>query len=211
MKKKQTVMKKPKQTIRSLRILLIVAIIVVAVWTALTIWVDMPGKETSVTLGNETDSLLVLVVYDPDPIYNLDEQVCRGIAKGLNENHIQVVLATTKAATKLDLQAFESVVICANTYNWAPDKAVINFIEESSAISNKDVVAITVGSGSTSAAREKLEAVLHAAGANIILSKEWWLMKPNDELRMEEKNVDVAVDQAYHIGIALSDSIRRLD
>jgi flavodoxin len=200
-------MRKIHPRINSLRLLLIAALTIAVVWTALTVWVEMPGKKESVTLGSETDSLRVLIVYDPDPIYNLDEQVCRGIAKGLIENHIQVVLATTKAA-KLDLQNFESVVVCANTYNWAPDNAVMNFIEESTTIDGMDVVAITVGSGSTAEAREKLEKSLHAAGAKIILSKEWWLMRPNDESRMEEKNVDVAVDQAYHIGITLSDSIR---
>lgn len=193
---------------KSLRLLLIIATAIAILWTALTVWVEMPGKDEVVALGDPADSIRVLIVYDPDPIYNLDEQVCRGIAEGLNDNHIQAFVATVKAAMKLDLRAYGSLVICANTYNWAPDKAVVNFIENSSRIGNMRVVAVTVGSGSTSEAREKLEGKLRAAGANIIISKEWWLMRPNDESRLKEKNVDVAVDQAFHTGLALSDSLR---
>jgi flavorubredoxin len=199
---------KKHSPIKAIRLVLVITFTIAILWTGLTVWVEIPGKENTVNLGSKTDSMKVLIVYDPDPIYNLDERVCRGIAKGLNENHIQVVLATAKAAKKLNLQHFESLVICANTYNWAPDKAVVTFIKESGMISNKDVVAVTVGSGSTAEARQKLEKSLNAAGANIILSKEWWLMRPNDESRMEEKNVDVAVDQAYHTGLTLSESIR---
>lgn len=201
-------MKKQNHRIKSLRLLLLIALGISVIWTDLTIWVEMPARQEVIRLGDPMDSLRVLMVYDPDPIYNLDEQVCRGLAKGLNENHIQVVLATPKAARALDMKIFTGIVVCANTYNWAPDKAVVDFVEESHAVYDKKVVAITVGSGSTAEAHEKLEHKLLANGADIVLSKEWWLMRPNDEARMEEKNVDVAVDQAYHAGLSIADSMR---
>jgi flavorubredoxin len=202
-------MKKPKRITKALRLLVISVVAIAVAWTSLTIWVEKQGREDLVTLGDMSDSTRVLIVYDPDPIYNLDEQVCRGFAKGLVESNIQVVLATTRAAKKLDLLQFKNIVVCANTYNWAPDGAVIDFIDTSKGIAGKNVVAITVGSGSTSEAREKLEKKILTAGGNIILSKEWWLMKPNNESRMEEKNVDVAVDLAYHTGLSLSDTLKR--
>lgn len=34
----------------------------------------------------------MLIVYDPDPFYNLDEKLCRAFAKGLAKNDINVPL-----------------------------------------------------------------------------------------------------------------------
>jgi flavorubredoxin len=202
-------MKAIRPTNRLLWISAITVMSVAIIWTLLTVWVMAPAKENITIIGDRSDSLRVLITYDPDPIYNLDEQVCRAVAKALAENDIQVVLATTEAARKIDVHSFRSVVICANTYNWSPDRAVIEFVKNCSDLDNKDVVAITVGSGSTAKAREKFERELELAGANIIFSKEWWLMRPNDESRVKENNVDVAVDQAYDLGLTLSGRLRQ--
>jgi hypothetical protein len=201
-------MKLVRRRNRLLRISAITALCVAIVWTLLTVWVMAPGKENVTIIGDRSDSVRVLVTYDPDPIYDLDEQVCRALAKGLAENHIGVVIATTESARKIDIRPFRSVVICANTYNWSPDRAVIQFVKDCGDLDSKDVIAITVGSGSTAKAREKFERELRLAGANIISSNEWWLMRPNDESRIKENNVEVAVDQAYHLGLTLSGQLR---
>jgi flavodoxin len=164
------------------------------IWTILTIWADAKGKAKQRVYGNNSAAKKVLIVYDPDPIYNLDEQVCRAFADGLTGMYVTV--ATVAAAEKINDQNFDVYVFCANTYNWRPDKAVSNFIENNLKLNHKPVVAVTLGSGSTEASQKKLEEMILKKGARLIGSRTYWLLKPNDEKRPKEKNVDVAIDMA---------------
>lgn len=174
--------------------------IIALVWIGLTVWVEAEGPSNLTKFTTPYDSLQVLIVYDPDPIYNLDEQVCLNVAMGLSNQHVAATVATVKATDVLDFKLYKAVVICANTYNWAPDRSIVSFTKHHPFLRSVPVVAITVGSGSTSEASAKLKAVIDKEGIEMINAHEWWLMKPNDETRMNESNVDVANDQAYAFG-----------
>jgi hypothetical protein len=177
-----------------IRIMFYVLIGVAIFWTILTIWADSKGKAKQWVYGNNTAAKKVLIVYDPDPIYNLDEQVCRAFAEGLSG--MNVTVATIAAAEKMNSQHFDMYVFCANTYNWRPDKVVSNFIKEQQQLKSKPAVAITLGSGSTKESQKKLEEMILQKEARLIGSRTYWLLKPNDEKRVKEKNVAVAVDMA---------------
>ena len=64
----------------------------------------------------------------------------------------------------------------------------------------KKVIAISLGSGSTEASQRRFENLIKEKKANLIGSKSFWLMKPNDETRMDESNVNVATEMAYQLG-----------
>lgn len=53
-------------------------------------------------------------------------------------------------------------------------------------------MAITLGSGSTNASKKAFEKIILKKEATLIDSKAYWLLRPNDESRMNEKNVQVA-------------------
>jgi len=193
---------------RKARIAIMTTLVILAGWTVLTAWVETPGKSDTLEFGDATDSTRVLITYDPDPIYDLDKQICVAIGEGLATNHASVLVATTAATKNIDLGSFDLFVVCANTYNWGPDMAVVDFISSNEKLRGKCVVAITIGSGSTEAASKKLEKYIVNSGARILASKQWWLMRPNDETRLEEDNVKVATDQAYRFGESLGQSFR---
>lgn len=188
---------------RYLKLLGKVFIAVLFIWLALTIWVQYGGIQSIQKIGAEKASKRALVIYNPDPIYSLDKQVCVGFAEGLMTKGFHSTVATVKKARELKGE-FDLFVFCANTYNWSPDWQVTGFIKHHPNLSGKAVVAITLGSGSTGASKRKLDRLIQSKGANLIESRSYWLLRPNDEDRIEEKNTDVAVEMAFQLGKSLS-------
>lgn len=180
------------------RILWLIAGILV-IWALLTLWVEAQGPVKMVQVGTNDASQRALVVYDPDPIYNLDEQVCQAYATGLSMAGWQVTVATVRAAKGLE-ERFDHYAFCANTYNWGPDRAVSRFIRSNADLGQKPVAAITVGSGSTARAERLLQQKIIDQKAKLVGSVNYWLMRPNDESRMDESNVAVAQDLAEKFG-----------
>lgn len=58
-----------------LRVADITMLAIGAVWIFLTIWAESTGPKRSWKVGSQAAKKRVLIVYDPDPFYNLDEQV----------------------------------------------------------------------------------------------------------------------------------------
>ena len=173
------------------------AAIIISAWIILTFWVERDGKSNMWQMGNRDSAENILLVYDPDPIYNLDEQVCNAFGRAFAEKGVHVFICTVAAARQLKPGSYDLYVFCANTYNWRPDKSISRFIENGVMIKNKSVVAITLGSGSTASSQKILEHLIRNKEGILIDSRSFWLLKPNDESRMQESNVKVAVSMAY--------------
>ncbi|GAA4273387.1 hypothetical protein GCM10022258_26810 [Aquimarina gracilis] len=184
----------------------IVIALTVITWIALTIVVQQMGPEKLATVG-KNDDYNALVIYDPDPIYNLDEKVSIAFAEGLSESRWKSKIATVAAAKKIE-ESFDLYVFCANTYNWAPDKAIRNYIKNSTDLEGQRVVAITLGSGSTKRSQRMLEALITQKKATLIDSKTFWLMKPNDESKTKRSNRKIALEMANNFGKEIADRIR---
>lgn len=178
-----------------------IAVLAIGVaWTALTVWAERAGPKRSWQLGSLTAKKRALIVYDPDPIYNLDEQVSRSFGQALADQGMQVTVATVAAVPDAANQPVDLYVFCANTYNFRPDWAVSDFIRKQTNLDGKDVVAITLGSGSTEASQKALETLILDKEANLLDSRSLWLSRPNDESRMLESNVALTVSMAYSWG-----------
>ena len=183
-----------------LRVTGIAVLAIGAVWTFLTVWAERIGPKRSWELGSETAKKRALIVYDPDPFYNLDEQVTQSFGKALADGGMRVTVATVAAAPDLDTSPIDLYVFCANTYNWQPDWAVTDFIRQQVDLDGKSVVAITLGGGSTGTSQKTLETQILDKKAKLLDSRSLWLLKPNDESRMQESNVAVTVSMAYSWG-----------
>lgn len=176
-------------------------------WVTLTIIAERTGPPRSWQYGEQRSTTRVIVVYDPDPFFNLDEQVCRSFGQALGENGILVNVLSVSAAKEIQLSSFDVYVFCANTYNWGPDMALTNFIKENS-LESKPVIALTLGAGSTSLSQERLEKIIVNHGGKIMDTRAVWLMRPNDESRSEESNVKVAVSKVRTWAISLTTEIK---
>ena len=173
------------------------------IWTALTLWANYAGNQNSQTLG-EMNQQSVLIAYNPDPIYNLDEQIATAMAKVLSESS-RVDIMTTSHVHEAQKKQYDLYVFCSNTYNWAPDWGIVKMIHALN-LHRKDVVAITLGSGSTKASHHKLKACIAKKKAKLVGDREFWLLKPNDDNRQEDNNVEVAVEMAIKFAEELAES-----
>jgi hypothetical protein len=178
---------------RFLKYLRITTVIILIIWLLLSIWAEAEGPAVEKQSGNATTPRKALIVYDADPFYNLDEQVCTAFAEALAQNGFYCNVATV-AAAKNNSATYQLYVLCANTYNWAPDRAVQGFIKSKKMPEGASVVAITLGSGSTESSKRKLERLITNHNYKLLDSKTFWLLRPNDETRMDEKNTKVALD-----------------
>jgi hypothetical protein len=176
--------------------LIIIGLTILFVWLALTLTVEMPGPMKMTSMGPADAPQKALLVYDPDPFYNFDEQVCKAIAEVLADQRIQSTIATVESAPAILQGQYNIVVICANTYNWRPDWTISQYLRSQTALKGQRVIAITVGSGSTNSSQKALERLLLKKETDLIGSRSFWFLRPNDESRMNEKNVQVALSQA---------------
>jgi hypothetical protein len=101
------------------------------------------------------------------------------------------MFATVKDTKTTDYQLY---VFCANNYNWEPDWALCRDIEKQMTIAGKEVIAITVGTGSTNYSQKVFKKLIKRTKANLLGSKSFWLWKPNEESRTKESNLKVAVE-----------------
>jgi hypothetical protein len=190
----------PKIMKKLLKITGITVLVIASIWTFVTVWAERVGPKRSWQLGSPTAKKRALIIYDPDLIYNLDEQVSRSFGQALADQGMQVTVASVAAASEAGNQPMDLYVFCANTYNFRPDWAVTDFIQKQTNLDGKSVVGITVGSGSTEDSQHALETLLRGKKANLLDSRSLWLFKPNDESRMQESNVAIAVSRAYSWG-----------
>jgi|SRR5688572_5149204 len=189
-----------------MRILLYIVFSLSAIWIVLTLWVQRTGPSKTWEFGRANNGPSVLVIFNPDPIYNLDEQICLSLGRALAENKLRVQVAIVAAAVNMKNQG-DIFVLCANTYNWQPDRAISNFIRKHPSLKGKKVIAITLGAGSTGTSQQKFERLIKKQGANLVSSKSFWLLKPNDETRMKDSNVNVASEMSYKWGKEIAKSI----
>ncbi len=179
-------------------------------WCVLTIVVERTGPKQSWNFGDTNSTEKVILIYDPDPFFNLDEQVCKEFGKVLSENGISASVVTVAAAREITLSSFKTYIFCANTYNWGPDLAVSNYIKEQNSLNNKPVIAITLGGGSTSLSQERLEQLIVNQGGKIMDSRSIWLLRPNDENKSEESNIQVALSKTRTWATSMAVEIRNL-
>lgn len=184
---------------KKLKTVTYVIVIILMFWGILTIWAQYGGKQKSQSIGNKNSKRKALIIYNADPIYNLDEQICKSFAEGLSKYGFSSKITTVKLIENTNSD-YDLYVFCADTYNWAPNWKIANFIKSNRNLSGKNVIAITLGSGSTERSQRKLEEVLKEKKVNLLDSKSYWLLRPNDETRMKEKNTAVANDMAKTFG-----------
>ena len=186
-----------------------VAVILIG-WLLLTIYVERKGPAKAWAFGIPESTRKALIVFDPDPFYNLDEQICASFARALSENNFQVDVQTVAMAEKVTTKSYDLIVYCANTYNWSPDWAITGFIKSHSvAHKEKPIVAITLGAGSTKASQKNFERAISESGGSVLSSYSLWLWRPNDETKLKEPNVDVAVRMAYGWGNSTGQHFRQ--
>jgi hypothetical protein len=164
------------------------------IWACLTAWAQISDRNFDKNFGSKNSGPRIQILFKSDPLYNLDEQICIRLATVLEANGCNVHLSSYASNPSIS-EATDVVVFCANTYNWAPDWVTLNFILEHSELEDKMGIPIILGSGSTNRARNILEFSVSDRKMDLIGTEDFWLLKPNDDRRINNDNVKVALDQ----------------
>ncbi len=173
--------------------------ILALLWTFLTLWVQFSDQSGVTTIAYPQGDKKALIIFNPDPIYDFDQQISRAFAEGINAKGYSPEIVTHDQAPQ-HFGSYDLLVFCANTYNWAPDWKITNLISAHPELSGKPCIAITLGAGSTKRAMRILEEHIQAQGGQVIGSKTYWLLRPNDESKMDKSNIEVAKDMARQFG-----------
>lgn len=189
-----------------MRISIIIVISLFLIWIAITIWVQSEGGKCIQHFGSTEAVKKALIVYDPDPFYNFDQQLCETFGRTLASDNWYTTVATVKAAKEINISSFDLYVFCANTYNWEPDWSIEKFIIRNGSLYKKKVVAVTLGAGLTERSKHTLEVLIRGKGSILVDSKSFWLYKPNDASRKNESNVKVAKELVQKWVIELNGS-----
>lgn len=175
-------------------------------WITISCWVECEGKAFKLIMNGDPGFPEATIIFDPDPIYDLDKQLCLEFGKTLEAKGWKVNILTV-AQTRLEPEIQGNYwLICSNTYNWWPDWSITRFIRTRMKV-GQSVIALTLGSGSTANSKRILEEKLLNAGAHITDSKSLWLLRPNDEQRLKENNVAVAKSMVNQWAGKLADSL----
>lgn len=178
-------------------------------WGGVSIVTPSLKNADTVEIGQENAVQRALILYNPDPYYNFDEQVCKNFAAGLKSKNISSTIISTKnfEANKGD---FDLYVLCANTYNFAPDRGIQNVIKNELDLNEKNIIAITLGAGTTNRAQNILDRLVTEKGGTLLDSKSFWLLRPNDDSRSKEDNIAVANDMALQFGKATAEKLSKV-
>jgi hypothetical protein len=185
------------------RMLALIIGVILFLWTVTTLWAQWSGASKVVQSSPEaTVTKRICIYYNPDPIYNLDEQVCMHMMQTLSAECYVEVRTTQSGVSSEDFDAF---IFCANTYNFAPDWGVTGVMSRlKEKTRGKTVGLLTLGAGSTGRAERLLKkSALPHDEANV-LEKTIWLMKPNaDEVQSREDNLKLAKEMAAEFSKAV--------
>lgn len=173
-------------------------------WMLLSFWANAKGRAAEWTIGEPGAAKHALIIFDPDPFYNFDEQVCKAFAKGLAQHGFSSRICTVAKAEPLYAPTYDLYVFCANTYNGHPDAAVSYYIQQQIGLQDQKTVSITLGGGYTERSQEMFNRLLSYKNVHLIESFRYWLWRPNDENRSKERNVAVAVSMAEAAGAAVA-------
>ena len=169
--------------------------IILLIWLLLTLYVQQASTIYVSNLGENKPGKKAVILFNPDPFYNLDEKIAMRCAGILLEEGWETRILSVAAVEAGEPAVGDLYIMIANTYNWAPDRPTQRTITSTDLLTNKPVVAITLGSGSTARAKRLLEELIRSQKGILIDSETYWLMRPNDDTGGQGSNIGAALEK----------------
>lgn len=91
--------------------------IMLLLWLIASLYVRTHRDALFWSLGDKTSHRKAILVYNPDPFYNFDDQLCKSFATTLSENNWYAEVLTIKAVKEKDIDSTDIMVFCSNAYN----------------------------------------------------------------------------------------------
>lgn len=181
------------------------------VWFLLTRYVQQASTIYVSNLGENKPGKKAVILFNPDPFYNLDEKIAMRFAGTLLGEGWETRILSVAALEAGEPADGDLYIMIANTYNWAPDKPIQRTITSRELLTGKPVVAITLGSGSTARSQRILEELIRSHNGILIDSETYWLMRPNDEMQGKGSNIAAALEKVEIQAHQIAQKIDKLD
>jgi len=136
-----------------------------------------------------------LVLYHPSRDATFSDDLSLAVARGFQEAGLGVVRATVTRDTPAHPEGYAVIAVVANTYWWTPDLPTLRYLRRAR-FDGTPVVGLIGGAGATGRSERMLGEALRATGGTVVGTRSFWLLRPNDETRMDEPNRGVALELA---------------
>lgn len=180
------------------RLMVLLALVVVAGWTIVSILVELEAPYKLEDLGGR-GPLRALVLYHPSRDASFTDDLSSAFSDGLKDAGFRVDRATLTSQTSADPGSYVLIAVVSNTYYWTPDLPTLRYLKRARWMDTA-VVGLIGGAGSTGRSQRVLHQALVDTGARVLATHPYWLWRPNDETRLQESNRAVALDLARRHG-----------
>jgi hypothetical protein len=170
------------------------AVLLAGLAITVSIYVQIPVAAKTTRINADGGSR-ALVLYHPDKLGAFTDDLSSAIADELAKHGFDVMLHTMTPAQPPDPRSFALVAVVSNTYYWAPDRPTRKLLEELR-FDGVMTIGLIGGAGSTDRAQRLFVESLRSAGAELYDVRAFWILRPNDETRLQEPNRGVAIDMA---------------
>ena len=167
---------------------------VAAILTAgITIHVQREADPRTETVS-ETGDRRAVVLFHPSRDAGFSDDLSLAIATKLAEDGFRVDRVTMTGQTPAIWPGVDIVAVVSNAYFWAPDRPTRHYLARAD-FSGQPVLGVIGGAGATGRSERRLHEALQATGGDVLAVGSAWILRPNDEARMDEDNRTVARDR----------------
>jgi hypothetical protein len=163
-----------------------------------TVVVERESRYTSESLGG-AGPRRALILYHPSRDAHFSEEISAALAEGFKSAGLRVDRATLTRETPSSPAGYDVIAVVSNTFWSMPDLPTLRYLKRAR-WEGVLVVGLICGSGSTDQSERILAERLRLTGARLLGTHSYWIMRPNDESRMQEPNRQVARDLARQFG-----------
>lgn len=136
-----------------------------------------------------------LIFYHPSRDAGFSDDLSLSVARAFQEAGFTVERETVTGETPSSPAGYDIIAVVSNTYFWTPDKPTRRYLDRAR-LDGLPAIGLIGGAGATGRSERLLGDALREAGARVVATRSFWLLRPNDESRMDEANRAVALDLA---------------
>jgi hypothetical protein len=170
-----------------------------------SVWVERESDYTLGRLGGAGEAR-ALVLYHPSRDAHFSDELSLAVARGFLKAGLAVDRATTTSATPDRPTGYAVVAVIGNTYYWTPDLPTQRYLRRAR-FDGLPVLGIMGGAGATGRSERMLDEALRRAGGSIVATRSYWLLRPNDEARIDEPNRARALQNAEALALEVGQRV----
>lgn len=183
-----------RETVTVRNTLLALAAVLLSGLVALTVWVESETEFRLEALSNQ-GAQKALVLFHPSRDARFSDDLSIAVARGLTDAGFAVDRATMTGSTPARWPQYRLIAIVTNTYWWTPDRPTSRYLARAR-FAGVPLMGLIGGAGATGRSQRRFETELKSTGGMLLGVRSYWILRPNDETRLQEPNRALAIQMA---------------